>query len=317
MEYVNGFNLFIDLDDVLIDSHNDMNADLVKTYGDKYDWKNTVIAQESFNKHAELLAKHGVRAKKALEEIKELKQVLQRDGMRYDVMEAWFRDINNYATDYKYSEEDNADFHYQLGAMAKAFILKEKLLDARDTKLFEDNHVSFGQHAVHYENYYTRTRLMGNDIESHKPEVFDKLADSSLVDGTIKILSHYNGPNEGDAKTNFCQDCYPKGEFTPLFFHEVNVFNPDFRRPRYSKAKFVISKNYDIHRSILIDDSMDNISAWQIAGGIPILYDVKNKYHENDHLYVIHSFTYEEIMGVLNRIAEKYERTSGKKLIKK
>ena len=67
MENSNGFNLFIDLDDVLVESHGSMNADLVKAYGKEYDWANTVDAQKHYDAHLqELLAKHGERAKEAL-----------------------------------------------------------------------------------------------------------------------------------------------------------------------------------------------------------------------------------------------------------
>ena len=319
MNYVNGFYLFVDLDDVLIDSHNEMNDDLVRAYGDKYDWKHTVICQQQFDDHSKLLvANHHDRAKRAIDSIQRLRAEVAKNGMHYREMENCFRSINSYAYDVNYSEEQNNDFHYHLGSMGKFFVKKEQILDARDTKLFEDNHLPFGQHAVHYENYYTRERLMKNPLEKDKPTNFAKIITSPLIDGDTRILSHYNGPNEGSAKTDFCNDCYPDGVFEPLFFHEKNVFDPTFRRPRYSKAKYVINElGCDITRSILIDDSMDNINAWVDARGIAILFDPKNRYQTNNRFYVIHSLDYVEVMVVLDQIADKYERSTGKRLLKR
>ena len=102
----------------------------------------------------------------------------------------------------------------------------------------------------------------------------------------------------------------------PLYFHENNTFDPYFRRPRYSKARFVSENSYDITKSILIDDSMDNISTWVRAGGIGIIYDIHNRYQDTDDYYVIHNFTYEEIMDVVARIKVKEKNKKGKILIK-
>lgn len=317
MNNTNGFYLFIDLDDVLIDSHNDMNKDLVKAYGKEYDWANTVEAQDHFNKHRdELVAKHGERAQVALKKIQMIRDTWQKYGMSYQLMEDLFNAINSTENDDKYSEADNIEFHYLVDRMAKYFILKEKLLDARDTKLYKDNQITNGKHAVHYENYYTRERLLANPVDRDKPQVVEMLSRSNEFEGIIKILSHYNGPNEGIAKDAFCKDCYPSGEFMPLFFHENNTYDPYFRRPRYSKARFVSENAYDIRRSILIDDSMDNINTWINAGGIGILYNVKGDQKTNDRYYVIHDFTYAEIMNVVNQIKVNYQQDRGKILTK-
>ncbi len=312
----NGFNLFVDLDDVLIKSHEDMNNDLVRKYGSQFDWKRTTDAQDGFDEHMKaLLANHGERAKVAEEGIAGIREIVQRDGMYYAEMQARFDKLNSNENDSNYSESANKDFHYHMDMLAKYFILKERLLDARDTKLYEDNHEDAGKYGVHYENYYTRERLLSRDEDKHKPEVIDRLSREGGFEGSIKVLSHYNGPNEERAKTAFCQDCYPSTEFTPLFFHEVNKYNPEFRRPRYSKAKFVISKNYDITKSILIDDSMENINAWVSQGGIGIVYDPKHRREDTDKYYVIHDFTFEEIMNVVNRIKTNLE-SKGKVLVK-
>ena len=54
------FYLFVDLDDVLVDSHNDMNKDLVNAYGPKYDWALTVDAQKKVDEHLKaLIDNHG------------------------------------------------------------------------------------------------------------------------------------------------------------------------------------------------------------------------------------------------------------------
>ncbi len=319
MDYVNGFFLFVDMDDVLIDSHNEMNDDLVRAYGKQYDWKNTVDCQQQFDEHAKILvANHGERAHRAIEGIKRIREEVQRNGMYYSDMDNCFKNVNSYAYDLNYSEDENGDFHYHLGNMGKFFVKKEKILDARDTKLFEDNHIEGGKHKVYYENYYTKERLLNNPLEKDKPDNFAKIVTSPLIDGATRILSHYNGPNEKRAKVDLCNQCYPDGIFEPLFFHENNTYNPLFRRPRYSKAKYVINElKLDIHRCILIDDSMENINAWIMAGGIPILFDPKNRYSDNNRFYVIRSLDYNEIMNVLNRIADRYERTSGKRLIKR
>ena len=88
----------------------------------------------------------------------------------------------------------------------------------------------------------------------------------------------------------------------------ANVFNKDFRRPRYSKAKFVKEElKLDVRRSILIDDSKDNIDAWVSAGGIAIWYTQDPKNNETDKYYVLRNFTYQEIMGIVGRIAYKYQ----------
>ena len=312
-----GFYLFIDLDDVLIDSHNDMNKDLVKAYGKEYDWANTVDAQKSFNDlRDELVVKHGERAQVALAKIQKIKDTWQKYGMSYQLMDDLFQRINSTENDDMYSEADNIDFHYHIERMAKYFILKERLLDARDTKLYMDNQITNGNHAVHYENYYTRERLLANPVDREKPQVFEMLSRSNEFEGVIKILSHYNGPNEGASKDAFCKDCYPSGEFMPLYFHENNTYDPYFRRPRYSKARFVSENAYDIRRSILIDDSIDNISTWVNAGGIGIIYDVKGNYQANDKFYVIHNFTYEEIMKVVSQIKVDYQQGKGKILTK-
>ena len=305
----NGLHLFIDLDDVLVDSHNNMNADLVAAYGPQYDWARTTDCQNKVKEHLEALAaNHGLRAKRALEGIKRIRDMVARYGMRYSDMQAMFNEVNSYQFDINYSEEENGDFHDHLNRITKYFILRERILDARDTKLFEDNHLPFGEHAVHYENYYTKQRLLANPKDRDKPQVVDALAQEPIFGGDIKILSHYNGPNEGNAKQNFCQDCYPNATFTPLFFHENNKFNKDFRRPRYSKAKFVKEElKLDVKRSILIDDSKDNIDAWVSAGGIAIWYTQDPKNNETDKYYVLRNFTYEEIMGIVSRIANKYQ----------
>ncbi len=97
------FFLFVDLDDVLIDSHNDMNKDLVNAYGDKYDWAHTVECQTHFDEHLKLLlANHGERGRLASEGIKQIRDVMARDGMRYDVMQRLFNELNSYAYDDKY-----------------------------------------------------------------------------------------------------------------------------------------------------------------------------------------------------------------------
>ena len=307
------FYLFVDLDDVLVDSHNDMNKDLVNAYGPKYDWALTVDAQKKVDEHLKaLIDNHGARGKAASNGIKQIRDILQREGMYYETMRAMFREINTYAFDGNYYDDENEDFHEHLNKIEEYFIRKEQILDARDTMLFIDNHKPLEEHAVRYENYYTKERLMSNPMDAHKPAVMDKLADEPEFDGKPKILTHYNGPNEGNPKKKLCKDCYPKAEFMPLFFHEVNKYNPKFRRPRFSKAKYAISEGYDIHRSILIDDSMENITAWVNAGGIGILYDPKHRYHENERYYVIHSFTHEEIMNVVYRIKDKYIRDRGK-----
>ena len=308
MNETNGFYLFVDLDDVLIKSHDDMNKDLVKKYGDQFDWGRTVDAQNHFDTHMKaMLANHGVRAQFAAKGIERIRNIVQRDGMRYDVMQSMFKEINSYEFDINYYEDENEDFHEHMNKLSKYFILKEKLLDARDTKLYQDNHEEAGKYGVFYENYYTRARLLSSDEDKHKPGVIDQLSSFGGFEGGIKVLSHYNGPNEEAAKRAFCQDCYPSTEFMPLFFHENNVYDKDFRRPRYSKAKFVIQKGYDIHRSILIDDSMENINAWISRGGIGIVYDPKHKRHDNEKYYVIHDFTFEEIMNVFNRIKADYQ----------
>jgi FMN phosphatase YigB (HAD superfamily) len=307
------FYLFVDLDDVLVDSHNDMNKDLVNAYGPKYDWALTVDAQKKVDEHLKaLIDNHGARGKAASNGIKQIRDILQREGMYYETMRAMFREINTYAFDGNYYDDENEDFHEHLNKIEEYFIRKEQILDARDTMLFIDNHKPLEEHAVLYENYYTKERLMSNPMDANKPAVMDKLADEPEFDGKPKILTHYNGPNEGNPKKKLCKDCYPKAEFMPLFFHEVNKYNPKFRRPRFSKAKYAISEGYDIHRSILIDDSMENITAWVNAGGIGILYDPKHRYHENERYYVIHSFTHEEIMNVVYRIKDKYIRNRGK-----
>lgn len=311
------FYLFVDLDDVLIDSHNDMNKDLVTAYGDNYDWAHTVECQKHFDEHLKiLLANHGERARIASDGIKQIRNIVARDGMRYDVMQQMFDELNTYAFDYNYYEDQNADFHDHMNKLSRYFIRKEQILDARDTMLFIDNHKPFAEHAVHYENYYTKERLMSNPIDCTKPAVMDKLEDQPEFEKPSKILTHYNGPNEGNPKDILCHDCYPRSTFMPLFFHEVNEYDKDFRRPRFSKAKFVISKGYDIHRSILIDDSIDNITAWVNAGGIGIIYDLKGRYHDNEKFYVIHNFTFEEIMNVVYRIKDNYIRNRGKIFIK-
>ncbi len=315
MNNSNGFNLFIDLDDVLIDSHNEMNDDLVKAYGKEYDWANTVDAQKLFDEHLkELLKNHGIRGKIASEKIAKIRSIVARDGLRYDLMQRMFNEIHEYGFDSNYDEDDNEDFHSHLNKLSKYFILKERLLDARDTKLFIDNHKEEG-YGVFYERYYTKERLLANDKDKNKPEVVERLSNEGNFEGVIKILSHYNGPNEGTAKDKFCKECYPSAVFMPLFFHEVNKFDKNFRRPRYSKAKYVIEEGYDIHKSILIDDSMENINAWITRGGIGIVYDPKCRHHENEKYYVIHNFTFEEIMNVVNRIKETYDYKA-KQLIK-
>ncbi len=311
------FYLFVDLDDVLVDSHNDMNKDLVNAYGPKYDWALTVDAQKKVDEHLKaLIDNHGARGKAASNGIKQIRDILQREGMYYETMRAMFREINTYAFDGNYYDDENEDFHEHLNKIEEYFIRKEQILDARDTMLFIDNHKPLEEHAVLYENYYTKERLMNNPIDCTKPAVMDKLVDQPEFERPTKILSHYNGPNEGGPKTVLCRECYPKAEFMPLFFHEVNEFDKEFRRPRYSKAKFVINEGYDIHRSILIDDSIDNITAWVNAGGIGIIYDLKGRYHDNEKFYVIHNFTLEEIMNVVYRIKANYIRNKAKMIIK-
>ena len=307
MNNSNELNLFIDLDDVLIDSHNDMNKDLVAAYGEQYDWARTTACANKIKEHTELLAaNHGLRAKRALEGIKRIRDLVARYGMRYDMMQKMFNEVNSYEFDINYSEEENGDFHDHLNRITKYYILREQILDARDTKLYQDNHLPFGEHAVHYENYYTRQRLLANPKDRDKPQVVDALAQEPIFGGDIKILSHYNGPNEGTAKDDFCNDCYPSAKFTPLYFHEDNVFNKDFRRPRYSKAKFVKEElKLDVKRSILIDDSKDNIDAWVAAGGIAIWYTQDPKNNETDKYYVLRNFTHQEIMSIVGRIAMK------------
>ena len=68
--------------------------------------------------------------------------------------------------------------------------LKEKLLDARDTKLYQDNHEEAGKYGVFYENYYTRARLLSSDEDRHKPGVIDQLSSYGGFEGGIKVLSH-------------------------------------------------------------------------------------------------------------------------------
>ena len=140
----NVLNLFIDLDDVLVDSHSTMNDDLVAAYGSQYDWARTDVAKNEFKYHMEqLAANHGARGKRALEEIKTITDLVARNGMRYDDMREMFRRVNSYEFDINYSEEENGDFHDHLNRISKYYILREQLLDARDTKLFEDNHLPF------------------------------------------------------------------------------------------------------------------------------------------------------------------------------
>ena len=74
----------------------------------------------------------------------------------------------------------------------------------------------------------------------------------------------------------------------------------------------LLKSGEDITKSILIDDSIENISNWVMNGGIGILYDVNNRFKSNDDYYVIHSFDYDEIMNVMYQIAEKENKKRGK-----
>ncbi len=307
------FNLFIDLDDVLISSHNDMNSDLAKRYP-KLDWKYSVpLAKQVEDSLRELKGIQNMRAQEAYLAFIELRQRVQTYGMEYRLMSKEFDRIDDTFKDSYYSDEENEQFHRIIRTIKENFIARERFLDLRDTQLYRDNLISDGSHAVRYENYYTRTRLEGSSLDSPKPAVVARMVKDNLFKGHIKVLSHLNGKNEEKAKQEFIDDCYPNTELVPVYFHEDNNYNPEFRRPRYAKAKFVKeSLKEDITKSILIDDSIENISNWVMNGGIGILYDVNNRFKSNDDYYVIHSFDYDEIMNVMYQIAEKENKKRGK-----
>ena len=309
-----GFNLFIDLDDVLISSHNEMNDDLKSRYP-KLDWAIGADLLTIVNENSKALKEMpDERAKRAYDAYIELRADVQRDGMRYDEMERRFEMMHQYQFDCTHTTEENDVFHYIIKRLEKSFIERERFLDLRDTRLYLDNKEDVDKAAVHYENYYTRERLMSSERDRKIPEEVAKLAKEQIFTQPLKVLSHMNGKNEVAAKTAFLKENYPDTLFTPLFFHENNNFDPEFRRPRYSKAKYVMNElGMDITSSILIDDSIENITNWVMNGGIGIIYDVKNRFVDTEDYYVIHEFTHEAIMGVMRRISEDKK---GKKLIK-
>ena len=302
-ENFGGFNLFIDLDDVLISSHNEMNDDLKKRYP-HLDWAIGAKLLEEFYKNENKLAKMtSERAKRAFDGYIAIRDEVQLNGMRYDEMTRRFNLLHDYARDSDYSKEENDYFHHVLNRLAECYIERERFLDLRDTRLYLDNHEPIDEAAVHYENYYTKERLMSSERDRKIPQEVTKLAQEKIFTSPLMVLSHMNGKNEIAAKTNFLKECYPDTLFTPLFFHENCTFDKDFRRPRYSKAKYVQNElHMDIYSSILIDDSIENAKNWYLNGGISILYDVNHRRSDSEEYYVIHEFTHEAIMNVVARI---------------
>ena len=241
-ENLRGFNLFIDLDDVLISSHNEMNDDLKKRYP-KLDWAIGADLLTIVNENSKALKEMpDERAKRAYDAYIELRADVQRDGMRYDEMERRFEMMHQYHLDCTHTTEENDFFHYIVQRLKKSFIERERFLDLRDTRLYLDNKEDVDKCAVHYENYYTRDRLMESERDQKIPAEVAKLAQEPIFDQPLKVLSHMNGKNEVAAKTAFLKENYPDTLFTPLFFHENNVFDKEFRRPRYSKAKYVMNE---------------------------------------------------------------------------
>jgi len=309
-----GFNLFIDLDDVLISSHNEMNDDLKSRYP-KLDWAIGADLLDIINKNSKVLKEmQDIRSQDAYRMYVDLRAEVQRDGMRYDMMERYLDMMHQYHLDYAYTPAQNAIFHQIVQTIKQCFVERERFLDLRDTRLYLDNKEDVDKAAIHYENYYTTERLMASERDSKIPNEVKKLAQEEIFSKPLKVLSHMNGKNEVAAKTAFLKENYPDTLFTPLFFHENNNYDRKFRRPRYSKAKYVINElGMDITSSILIDDSIENITNWVMNGGIGIIYDVKNRFVDTEDYYVIHEFSHEAIMRVMRRITEDRR---GKKLVK-
>jgi len=300
------YNLFIDLDDVLISSHNEMNGDLIKKHPE-HDWENVSRCEGYIQLGLNILLNmNDERSMKAYHSILSLRDKIKFENVRYDYMKSMFDYLHQPSLDSHFDKEINRVYHNTINELALYFISKERYLDERDTALFDDNKITDGTHAVRYEKYYTKDRLMSDNNYSRNPEYVRELEKHPAFKKPLMVLSHMNGQNETKAKDKFLKECYPNTFFVPLFFHKENCLDKEVRRTRFSKAEYVRDVlKQDLSISILIDDSIDNIINWSRNGGIAILYDLSGTKTDTDEYFVIHSLALEEINRVLDKLNQK------------
>ena len=305
------YELFLDLDDVMIVSHNQMNSDLVYTLGRGYDFNTANDYQKTINDCLDAVSGISDDLGKRVREVYEnLRITVLSEGMAYNEMRYYFDQMHRIGDDELCQIDALYLFHNIIFTMEHYFIDRESFLDRRDHQLYLDNLLEREEASVHYENYYTREQMEKFDITRNLPSEVDKLNKQSVFNKPIKVLTHMNGKNEIAAKTRFLDENFNNLEFVPLHFHACHKLDPKFRRPRNSKARYIISLGYDISTCILVDDSTDNIDNWVKNGGIGILFDKTRKKKDTDKYAVIYDVTCDAIMNALARVIAMRNNTS-------
>lgn len=153
-------------------------------------------------------------------------------------------------------------------AYGDAYWAKEMFLEERDHFLESDNQKSYEDGIVDYDSIYILDHQTPNAIEMIK-----EVIDSCEYDGEY-CLSHHNGGREEFRKNNFVNETFEgRLPFLGLRFHSEE-YKEGVRRPRSSKALFVMRKFNlpNLEGCILVDDSTANLDEWIKYGGIAILY---------------------------------------------